>query len=165
MTDTKQDNGREQTLEIDESSSTPVVSPRHPFFGGWFDRWPGFTTQLPELWAQFTGDAIPVEEFVEDDTLVVRAELPGIDADDDIDIELVDDRLTIRARREERTEEEKERSYRSEFKYGSFERTMMLPAGAEADDIEASYDDGILEVRVPVNPQTSESTKVPISHR
>jgi len=96
-------------------------------------------------------DARPmrVEEFVEDGTVVIRAELPGIDPDEDVDITVADGILHVVAEREERSEEERPEGYRSEFHYGSFERHIRLPEGAKADDITASYTDGILEVRVP----------------
>ena len=104
-----------------------------------------------EGWADLPADVKPmkVEEFVEGDTIVIRAELPGIDPDKDVDISIADGILHLSAKREERTEEERPEGYRSEFHYGSFERSIRLPDGATADDITASYTDGILEVRVP----------------
>ena len=114
-----------------------------------------------------TGESIPVEEFVDDGELVIRAELPGVDVDEDIEVDVDDGRLSIRARRERREETKQEGSFRSEFHYGSFRRTMSLPKGTEADDVQASYRDGILEVRIPfsteVEDEEAERTKVPIS--
>src|ERR1019366_7226402 len=96
-------------------------------------------------------------------TLVVRAEMPGIDPDKDVEIGVADGILTIRA---ERTEEEtsKKHIHRKEIRYGGFSRTLPLPDGVKEDDIKASYKDGILEVTVPVPeaPKT-EATRVPIS--
>ncbi|WP_375336156.1 Hsp20/alpha crystallin family protein [Nocardia sp. SYP-A9097] len=66
-----------------------------------------------------------------------------------------DGRLTIKA---ERTEQREEKRY-SEFRYGSFERTVMLPAGAQEEDITANYTKGILTVSVPVTEQPKELTK------
>ena len=57
--------------------------------------------------------------------------------------------VDLSAERREETEDKGERTYRSEFRYGSFVRSVSLPRGVEADDITAEYDDGILEVRVP----------------
>lgn len=70
-----------------------------------------------------------VEEFVEDKTLVVRAELPGIDPDKDVDLEVTDGQLRIKAHREEKSEQKEKDSYRSEFRYGSFSRTIPCPPG------------------------------------
>ncbi len=93
-----------------------------------------------------------MEQFVDDDgTLVVRGELPGMNPDEDVTITAGDGRLTIAAVRENRTEESKDGKFRSEFHYGSFQRSITLPAGAQADDVTATYTDGILEVRIPVD--------------
>lgn len=115
-------------------------------------------------------DSAPVsmhlEEFVEDGTCVIRAELPGVDPDKDIEISVADGMVHLRARREERKAEEKPSGYHSEFRYGSFERTVRLPEGATDQDVNASYKDGILEVRIPVPaaPPPSTPTKVAIAH-
>ena len=90
--------------------------------------------------------SVPVEDFMDDDSYVVRAELPGIDPDKDVTVTLENQVLTIRG---ERREEKKEKDLQ-ELRYGSFTRTVRLPAGTTADDVEATYADGILEVRVPV---------------
>jgi HSP20 family protein len=100
-----------------------------------------------------------IEEEMQDGTLVIRAELPGIDPDKDVEIDFTDDRLTIRAERRSEETEKKEGSYRSEFRYGSLVRTVALPKGTKADDVTATYKDGILEVRVPMPVETAESTR------
>jgi HSP20 family protein len=106
-----------------------------------------------------------VEEFVEGATLVVRAELPDIDPDKDVELSVTDGILHIRAQREERSEKQENDAYRSEFRYGSFARSVSLPQGADADDVTASYKDGILEVRVPMPEEEAKPpvTKVPIA--
>ena len=81
---------------------------------------------------------------MEDGHYVVRAEIPGIDPAKDVDITVRDGQLTIKA---ERTEK-KETKGRSEFRYGSFTRSVTLPAGANEEDIKATYDKGILTVSV-----------------
>lgn len=104
-----------------------------------------------------------VEEFVDGGTLVVRAELPDIDPDRDVELTFEDGVLEIRARREEKSERKEKDVYRSEFRYGSFVRTVSLPEGIDADDITASYTDGILEIRVPLPAETKpEATKVTV---
>jgi HSP20 family protein len=97
---------------------------------------------------------------------VVRAELPGIDPEKDVEITVDNGVLTITAeRREEKVEgEEGTSGYRSEFRYGSYRRSMTLPTGATEDDVKATYTDGILEVRVPIGtekptPRTVEITR------
>lgn len=127
--------------------------------------WP----DLQELVQRFLeGDAgkswLRVEEFVDDKTLVVRAELPGIDPDKDVEIVVADGALRIKAQREAKTEHKDKDSYRSEFQYGSYTRSIPLPAGASAEDVTASYADGVLEVRVPVGePVVAAPEKIPIT--
>jgi HSP20 family protein len=95
-----------------------------------------------------------VESFVDGENLVVRADLPGIDPKD-VDVTVANDTLTIYGRREE-TNEEKQRDYmHREVSYGSFTRTMALPKGIEADQIKASYRNGVLELRMPLPKQMS----------
>lgn len=122
---------------------------------------------LPDLSELFTGfpswpalrpmldsHLIRLEDEVEDGHYVVRAEIPGIDPAKDVDITVRDGRLTIKA---ERTEK-KEANGRSEFSYGSFVRSVSLPAGAKEDDIQATYDKGVLTVSVVV-PETAPAEK------
>ncbi len=105
-----------------------------------------------------------VEEYEEEGTLVVRAELPGIDPEKDVEITVADDVLTIRAQREERSEHKDKDSYRSELHYGSFYRQVALPAGSRESDVTATYRDGMLEVRVPMGTvETTQPVKVPVN--
>ena len=109
---------------------------------------------------------IRVEEFVEGNTLVIRAEAPGLDPEKDIDVSVVDGALQIRAERKEEKEEKGKDSYRSEFRYGSFLRTLPLPQDVKEQDIKASYKDGVLEVRTPLPEQAlaeSKPTRLPIT--
>lgn len=111
----------------------------------------------------FDGDndtsSMRLEESVEGNTLVVRAELPGVDPDKDVEVTVADGVLTISARREEKTEDHSDGSHRSEFRYGSMLRRIGLPEGVTDADITASYKDGILEVRSPM--PTAESVQEP----
>lgn len=108
---------------------------------------------------------IRVEEFVDDKTLVVRAEMPGVDPDKDIEVTIDDGFLRIRAERQEREEHKDKGSYRSEFRYGSFSRNIPLPDGVKEEDIKASYTNGVLEVRAPLpeQAQPAEPKKLPIT--
>lgn len=101
---------------------------------------------------------IRVEEFMRDGTFVVRAELPGIDPDKNVEVTVAEGMLTIRADREEKTEEE----HRSEFYYGSFVRTLALPPGVDQGSVQAEYKDGILEVQVAIPEPAAAPTHIPI---
>jgi len=123
---------------------------------------------LPDLARRvFEGEwdtsSLKVEEYRDGDTLVVKAEIPGIDPDKDIDISVSDGVLHIQAERQERTEHKDKDGYRSEFRYGSFVRNIPLPAGAQDEDVKASYKDGVLEVRVPVAESTATATKIQVT--
>jgi len=129
--------------------------------GEWFDwlDWPGFAA-----WRE--GERIiRIEETRDGDALVIRADMPGIDPDKDVEIKIRDHTLDIRAeRREEETTEEKG-TRRSELRYGSFYRAVPLPADAKEGDVQATYKDGVLEVRVPCAPAAVEaaSQRIPVT--
>lgn len=119
--------------------SHPIVRrPQGPFT----DLMDWFESEVRRVGATPT---MPVEDFVEDDQYVVRAELPGVDPDKDVTVTIEDDVLTIRG---ERHEDKKEKNLH-EHRYGSFTRSVRVPAGTTPSDVKATYTDGILEVRVP----------------
>jgi HSP20 family protein len=107
--------------------------------------------------------AIRVEETVENGTLIIKAEAPGIDPEKDVDISMSNGKLFISMERRLNSETEKNGATRSEFRYGSFARTITLPEGTQTADVKATYKDGILEVRVPTPKPAAEPVKVPIS--
>jgi HSP20 family protein len=128
----------------------------------WFD--------LPDRWFEgmrpwFTGeDRLRIEQELTDDTMVIRAEMPGVDPDKDVEITVANGVLRIRVERRSEKKEEQAGWARSEFRYGSFERTMRVPDNVEQGDVKASYKDGILEVRVPWRtPTTPEAMRVPVA--
>ncbi len=91
-----------------------------------------------------SGSTMRVEDLVRDGSYVIRAELPGIDPDKDVEVTVADGVLTIKAeRREERADK-----HHSEFHYGTLSRSVTLPAGADEEHVEAIYGHGILEVTV-----------------
>ncbi len=107
-----------------------------------------------------TGHLMRVEDFVKDDSYVIRAELPGMDPDKDVEVTVADGILTIRAERRE----EETGKHRSEFHYGTFTRSVTLPASADKEHIDAVYGHGILEVTVRLADKSAEesSRKVPV---
>ncbi|WP_127508589.1 Hsp20/alpha crystallin family protein [Actinoplanes solisilvae] len=90
--------------------------------------------------------AIRFEDRMSDQEYLLRAELPGLDPDKDLRITALHGVLTVKA---ERREEEKGLN-RSEFRYGSLQRSVRLPANADEGKIVASYRNGILEIKVPL---------------
>jgi len=114
----------------------------------WFEE--PFMTLRPYL-----AQPIRVEDYLEDDHYVVRAELAGIDPAKDVEVTVGAGYLTIRAERHDKTEGK----HRSEFRYGSFTRSLPLPPNADEDDIKATYYDGILTVSVALKVEKKEPVK------
>ncbi|SPM32250.1 Molecular chaperone IbpA, HSP20 family [Mycobacterium rhizamassiliense] len=128
-------------------TTLPVRRP-HPrsFFPEFSELFAGFPA-LAGVRHAFDTRVMRLEDEMKDGRYVVRAEMPGIDPAKDVDITVRDGQLSIKA---ERTEK-KDFDGRSEFSYGSFLRTVSLPTGADEENIEATYDNGILTVSVAVS--------------
>jgi HSP20 family protein len=92
---------------------------------------------------------VPAMDLVEaEDHFVLKADLPGL-SEDDVAIEVQDNVLTISGSREAEHERKEKGWYRLERSYGSFSRSLTLPDGVNADQVEANFDRGVLEVRIP----------------
>jgi HSP20 family protein len=128
--------------------------PELPDMRRWFDTLPTFFTPF---------ETMKLEERMDGDMFVVRAEMPGINPDTDADVWVADGLLHIKTERTLEEKYEKDGTFRSEFSYGSFHRAVGLPKGAVADDVKATYKDGVLEVRLPVRAADAPVAKVPIS--
>ncbi|MFW6102255.1 MAG: Hsp20/alpha crystallin family protein [Chloroflexota bacterium] len=133
----------------------------------WRPRW-GITPWRPfrelEEWERRFDDLfgrplwrLPVEEkgwmpaldvFEKEDKFVVKAELPGM-KEDDIDVSVVGDTLSIKGEKKTETEVKEEDYYRCERSHGTFYRSIPLPSNVDADKIEGSFEDGVLEVTLP----------------
>jgi HSP20 family protein len=127
------------------------------------------TTLVPRLWAEMTDwfeqDLLPrtavmrLEDRITDTEYTVRAELPGLDPEKDIQLTVAHGVLTIHV---ERTEETQPR-HRTEFRYGVFERSVRLPANADETTVKADYRDGILEVTATLTPVDSTAKRIAIT--
>ena len=98
-----------------------------------------------------TAGYVPAVEMRADGAdVVITLELPGVDVERDVDIEVAEGRLTISGQRRDRNDERDEagKVLVRELRYGSFRREFALPDGILADQVDASYDRGLLEVRV-----------------
>ncbi len=119
---------------------------------------------LGDGWMESLNDiSIRVEEYENNGELIVRAEVPGVDPDKDVEITKTDGSLRISVQRRKEETTESRRRYRSEFHYGSFTRTIPLPAGTSEKDVKATYADGILEVHVPMSDAKAKAERIPIS--
>jgi len=114
----------------------------------WFEA--PFLTLRPYL-----AQPIRVEDYIEDGHYMVRAELAGIDPEKDLEVTVGSGYLTIHAERTDRSEGK----HRTEFRYGSFTRTLALPDTADEEDVTASYSGGILTLSVGLKEPKKEAAK------
>ena len=101
-----------------------------------------------------------VDTYEEDDTIVINAELPGVNKDD-VTIDIKDNVLTIKGVRNYEQEVKEENYYRQERCYGKFHRAFTLPDAVDPNKIEASYKDGVLKIKIP-KAEESSSKKIEI---
>jgi HSP20 family protein len=123
-------------------------------------RWP----DLPDIWRDQMDGMMRLEEFDEDGTHVIRAEMPGLDPDRDVEITVADHSLHLRAERRAENRSEDAKGFRSEFQYGVFERIEALPVGATVDDVTANYANGILELRIPIDADATGAKRIEVAH-
>ena len=115
-----------------------------------FDEWPLFEGR-EHAW-------MPAIDVVrENGNLVVRADIPGIKPEE-VKIEVEDDILTVSGEHEEHKEEKDKHYVRRERRYGSFSRSMALPAGVDAKNIKAKTHDGVVEVTIPLPKEAKKET-------
>jgi HSP20 family protein len=113
--------------------------------------------ELPTTWAP------RVDVFEKNGEIVVKAELPGV-TKDDVKVSIEDEALLIEGERHAEKEVKEQDYYRMERAYGSFYRRLPMPTGITADQIKASFADGVLEVRIPKPAQAKpEAHQIPIS--
>lgn len=128
---------RQMTSELDRMFEDPF---RASF------RWPPFMaparTEAPQWMPK-------IEVFERDKHLIVKADLPGI-RKDDVKVEVTDGYLAISGERKRETEERTDNVYRAECEYGSFYRAIPLPDGVAAEDVKATFSNGVLEVSLPL---------------
>lgn len=136
-----------------QRQSRPLLPELSELFNGF----PTFAG-LAGLRSFFDSHVLRLEDELKDGLYEVRAELPGVDPTDDIEVTVRDGQLTIKAERTQTSES----NGHSEFSYGSFTRTVALPAGADENDINATYDRGILTVSIPLTEDQSTEKHVEI---
>jgi HSP20 family protein len=117
--------------EMNRLFNTVFDAPATPGNGGTMRRW------------------VPAMDLLETaDHFVLRADLPGM-TQEDVNIELEDSTLTVSGERKSEHEDKQEGYYRVERAFGSFSRSLTLPKGIDADAVTASFENGVLEIRVP----------------
>jgi HSP20 family protein len=125
---------RQMTSELDHVFDRPFWTFRNP---------------LRAAGQRAAGWSPEIDVFEKDGRLVTKVDLPGLKKED-VKVEVEDGYLTISGERKSETEETKDNVYRSEREYGSFYRSVPMPEGANVEDVEATFADGVLEVSVPL---------------
>jgi len=174
---TKKKNGNNQTIslqtpnkeDLERLAATPFALMRR------------FSEQMDNLFADFGighGWLAPIEKgtnlaqglwspqvemFERGKNIVVRADLPGM-TKDDVNVEVVDNGITIEGERKNENEEKGEGYYRSERMYGKFYRRVALPEGVKTEDAEATFRNGVLEITMPASkPEEKKSRRLQIT--
>lgn len=126
---------RQMTAELDRMFDEPWT----------LFRWPSAEVASPDapIWAP------KVDVVTKHNKLVTRVDLPGMKKED-VQVEVEDGFLTLSGERKKETKEEKDNFYREEREYGSFCRSVPLPKGVKADEVKATFTNGVLEVTVPL---------------
>ena len=112
----------------------------------WESRFPGLSQEFEEAEKELVP---PIESYVKDGNLVVRADVPGLEPKE-IEVSVLQDVLTIKGERKSEKEVKKENYLRREVSYGAFERRMSLPEGAMTDHVKANFKNGVVEVTIPL---------------
>ncbi len=127
-----------------------------------------FTEDMDQMFAPYTGAAPAMEAWrpaveikEKEGKLMVTAELPGVKKED-IKVNVTDEFLTVEGERKQETEEKREGYYHSERSYGKFMRQVPLPEGAKIDLAAAQFNNGVLEVTVPVPEKKAAGKQIPI---
>ena len=118
----------------------------------------------PVEWEEAAGDAMrfSLDVYEEGDSVIVKADLPGVDPDN-VDINVTEDTVTIQAEKKEEIEEKKRDYLRKERRYGAFARTLALPTQVVPDKAEAQFEKGTLTLTMPkAAPEKSKQVKVKI---
>ena len=133
-------------------------------FDRMFEEWTRmmrFRTVAFPRWRE-AGELILVEEFREEGALVIHADLPGIDPEKDVELTVSDGMLHIEAERRAEEKREEKGYVRQELRYGALSRSLALPEGVTGADITATYEAGVLEIRIP-EPKREPARKIAIS--
>jgi HSP20 family protein len=120
----------------------------HQFFGRPFGlmRWPKM------FWPEELDSGFPSVDIFEDDkNVTVKAEMPGVKKED-LDVNVTEEAITISGEKKKEEKVHEKNYYRYERSYGSFRRTLPLPAGVQSDKAKAKFKDGVLEIKVPKSP-------------
>jgi HSP20 family protein len=155
---------KKKEKELVKAEPTKALSPMEEM-EGWFEdffRRP-FSLMRPSLFPRLRMPEIEeltpsVDVFEEKDEVVVKAELPGM-GKEDIDVKVTDDVITISGEKKKEEKVEKKNYYRMERSYGSFTRSLRLPAEVQTEKASAKFKEGVLEIRLPKTEEAKKKEK------
>jgi HSP20 family protein len=129
-------------------------------WGSWRLPSPRSLFDVEPFWRGETGwGKVPAVDIAETDkSYEITADLPGMD-EKDIEVKLSNDTLTIKGEKSEEKEERNKDYHLSERRYGSFQRSFIVPDGVDADKIEAAFKNGVLTVSLPKTPEAQKKEK------
>jgi len=110
-----------------------------------------FDEGFPRPWRFAAPDfesGFPVEIAETDHDVEVKASLPGVKPED-VEITVINDLLSIKAQHRTETEEKKKDYHRRDIRYGAYHRTITLPVSVDSDKAEASFENGMLSLKLP----------------
>jgi len=144
-------------------------SPEEFFYSNPFTLMRRMSEEMDRTFGQFFGQSgargrqwHPELEITENDgKLCIQTDLPGL-RPEDVKVEITGDRLTISGERKSENENRAGGTYRSERRYGQFYREIALPEGIKAEEAQANFHDGVLEITLPIPQQTSNRRQIPI---
>jgi HSP20 family protein len=145
------------TMEVKERNIMSIIRYKTPELPTWspFDRLSSLRDlldsafQLASSAPESTSGWVPaLDVFEDEDKITVQVELAGMKKED-FDISLQDDMLTISGERKSESEKREGESFRSERSFGAFSRSITLPSPVKAEEVKATYEDGVLTVTLP----------------
>ncbi|MGE0283871.1 MAG: Hsp20/alpha crystallin family protein [Rhizobiaceae bacterium] len=150
--------GRRKEPAASNSNTHPVATLQRDITRVFDDFWANFDRPFG-LMNGFFGGAWPTADVSETDKAVeVVVELPGMD-EKDIDVTVTDDVLTIRGEKKSETEKKEKGYFVSERNFGSFHRSIPLPAGVDTDKVDARFKKGVLTVTLPKTAEAQDKVK------
>lgn len=169
--------GRGMARRSGYSPTVFLLSPRDLLTASPFELMQRFSEQMGRVFEDFGLSSAPhsqgagagqmatwspaIEVFQREGNLVVRAELPGLNKED-VKVEVTEDGLAIQGERKQEREEKGEGFYRSERSYGQFYRLIPLPEDIDTEQVRAEFNNGVLEITVPVSQAQERRREIPI---